>query len=111
VDVFVHSDTDEPVRFWGVNGPPRDLSGAPPKICARMLAKRGVNPVRVNGGLFNADGQVAPVKVAHAFRSEAPLYFAVYGALQHSDAIGHFALDGNSWVVEPGYWMQPCRGL
>jgi hypothetical protein len=26
------------------------------------------------------------------FRSEAPLYFAVYGALQHSDAIVHFAL-------------------
>ncbi|HEY5914889.1 MAG TPA: hypothetical protein VJA21_30220 [Verrucomicrobiae bacterium] len=41
------------------------------------------------------------------FRSEAPLYFAVYGALQHSDALVHFALDGKDWAVKPGFWMQP----
>jgi hypothetical protein len=41
------------------------------------------------------------------FRSEAPLYFACYGALQGSDAIVHFALDGDRWSVKPGFWMQP----
>jgi len=41
------------------------------------------------------------------FRSEAPLYFAIYGALQGSDAIVHFALDGGNWSVKPGFWMQP----
>jgi hypothetical protein len=41
------------------------------------------------------------------FRGEAPLYFAAYGALQHSDAIVHFALDGGGWSVKPGYFMQP----
>jgi hypothetical protein len=41
------------------------------------------------------------------FRSEAPLYFAAYGALQDSDAIVHFALDGPTWSVKPNYWMQP----
>ena len=41
------------------------------------------------------------------FRSEAPLYFACYGALQGSDAIVHFAFDGAKWSVKPGYWMQP----
>lgn len=41
------------------------------------------------------------------FRSEAPLYFAAYGALQGSDAIVHFALDGANWSVKPGFWMQP----
>jgi hypothetical protein len=41
------------------------------------------------------------------FRSEAPLYFATFGALQHSDGIVHFALDGKDWSVKPGYWMQP----
>ncbi len=41
------------------------------------------------------------------FRSEAPLYFAAYGALQGSDAIVHFALDGGNWSVKPGFWMQP----
>ncbi|HZR16158.1 MAG TPA: hypothetical protein VFE51_02420 [Verrucomicrobiae bacterium] len=40
------------------------------------------------------------------FRSEAPLYFAAYGALQDSDAIVHFAFDGTRWSVKPGYWMQ-----
>lgn len=41
------------------------------------------------------------------FRSEAPLYFACYGALQGTDAIVHFALDGADWSVKPGFWMQP----
>ncbi|HWB60826.1 MAG TPA: hypothetical protein VG733_15120 [Chthoniobacteraceae bacterium] len=41
------------------------------------------------------------------FRSEAPLYYATYGALQHSDAIIHFALDGSQWSVKPGFFMQP----
>ncbi len=41
------------------------------------------------------------------FRSEAPVYFAAYGALQGSDAIVHFAFDGARWSVKPGYFMQP----
>lgn len=41
------------------------------------------------------------------YRSEAPLFFACYGALQDSGAIVHFALDSNTWAVKPGYFMQP----
>lgn len=41
------------------------------------------------------------------YRSEAPLYFAAYGALQDSDAIVHFAMDADRWSVKPGYFMQP----
>ena len=41
------------------------------------------------------------------FRSEAPLYYAAYGALQGTDAIVHFAQDTTSWTVKPGYFMQP----
>jgi len=41
------------------------------------------------------------------YRSEAPLFYAAYGALQHSDAIVHFAMDSARWVVKPGYFMQP----
>lgn len=40
------------------------------------------------------------------FRSEAPLYFAAYGALQDSDCIVHFAFDSAKWAVKPGFWMQ-----
>jgi hypothetical protein len=41
------------------------------------------------------------------FRSEAPLYYACYGALQDSNAIVHFSLDGSDWTVKPQYFMQP----
>jgi hypothetical protein len=41
------------------------------------------------------------------FRSEAPLFFASYGALQGSDGIVHFTLDGCDWRVKPRFWMQP----
>lgn len=40
-------------------------------------------------------------------RGEAPLFYAAYGALQETDAIVHFALDGADWSVKPGYFMQP----
>jgi hypothetical protein len=41
------------------------------------------------------------------YRSEAPLYYAAYGALQGTDAVVHFAMDTTSWSVKPGYFMQP----
>jgi hypothetical protein len=41
------------------------------------------------------------------FRSEAPLFFASYSALQDTDAVIHFALDGVQWQVKPNFWMQP----
>jgi hypothetical protein len=40
------------------------------------------------------------------YRSEAPLYFAAYGALQESDCLVHFAFDGANWGVKPRFWMQ-----
>ncbi|MGE0607998.1 MAG: hypothetical protein AB7O62_12960 [Pirellulales bacterium] len=40
-------------------------------------------------------------------RGEAPIYLAVFGALQNSDCIVHFAKDGMDWSVKPGYFMQP----
>ena len=36
------------------------------------------------------------------YRSEAPLFYAAYGALQDSDAIVHFALDTAVVVGEAG---------
>lgn len=41
------------------------------------------------------------------YRTEAPLFFAAYGALQAGDALVHFAYDGAEWNVKPGYFMQP----
>jgi hypothetical protein len=63
---FIHSRTGEPVRFWAVNGPPHELTGPDLRQCARMLAKHGVNLVRVHGGYFDDRGEVDPAKVKHA---------------------------------------------
>jgi hypothetical protein len=64
---FIHSATGNVERFWGVNGPPGGMND-PKELrrCARMLAKRGVNLIRIHGGYFNSDGEVDPAKVQHA---------------------------------------------
>jgi hypothetical protein len=63
---FIHSKTGQPVRFWGVNGPSSEgrsnLRGE-----ARMLAKHGVNLVRIHHGYFDEKGDVDPAAVRHAF--------------------------------------------
>jgi hypothetical protein len=62
---FVHSKTGEPIRFWAVNGPSsrgRDDLRAE----ARMLAKHGVNLVRIHHGYFDEKGDVDPAAVRHA---------------------------------------------
>jgi hypothetical protein len=53
------------VRFWAVNGPPHDLEGPALRRCARLLAKRGVNLVRIHTGYFGQDGEVDALKVKH----------------------------------------------
>lgn len=64
---FVHSQTGRPLRFWAVNGPPRDLTDREAlREVARGLAKRGVNLVRVHGGYFDDKGQVRMSAVKHA---------------------------------------------
>ncbi len=53
---FLHSATETPVRFWGVNGPPEDLQEDELRDCARTLARYGVNLVRIHGKVFDANG-------------------------------------------------------
>ncbi|MCP5531574.1 MAG: hypothetical protein H7A49_02560 [Akkermansiaceae bacterium] len=63
---FVFRDTGEPVRFWAVNGPPHDLHGEELARCARMLAARGVNLVRLHGKVFDErTGELDRAKVKH----------------------------------------------
>jgi hypothetical protein len=63
---FVHAKTGEPVRFWAVNGPPHDLQGDALKNCARLLARYGVNLVRVHGAVFDdKTGAFRPERAGH----------------------------------------------
>src|SRR5512143_1733749 len=61
---FIHTKTGQPVRFWVVHGP----SGKDRETLrreARMLAKHGVNLVRIDAGDFNENGDVDMAKVRH----------------------------------------------
>lgn len=57
---FIHAANGDSVRFWGVNGPPHDMAEADLGTCARMLAKHGVNLVRIHGALF--DGKTGAIR-------------------------------------------------
>lgn len=56
-DQFIHSKTNEPVRFWGVNAGPDIVRLPKPFVdyLARHLAKLGVNIVRVHGSVWQRD--------------------------------------------------------
>jgi len=63
---FIHAGSGREERFWGVNGPPWELEGASLRRCARMLAKRGVNLVRIHHRYFDSDGEVDRHAIDHA---------------------------------------------
>jgi hypothetical protein len=63
---FVHRANGQPVRFWAVNGPPHELRGDDLRRAARLLARYGVNLVRVHGALFDKDGETDPAKIRRA---------------------------------------------
>jgi hypothetical protein len=55
---FFHSSTNQPVRFWGVNAGPNlwDMDDAAVDNLCAMLARRGVNLVRLHGKVFHDAG-------------------------------------------------------
>jgi len=55
----------KPVRFWAVNGPGHEMKGDDLRRCARILAKRGVNLVRIHGGVFDENGELKKDVAAH----------------------------------------------
>jgi len=61
---LVRSADGQQIRFWAVNGPPDNLSGRDLAHCARMLAKHGVNMVRMHGAVFDGKtGELNPARI------------------------------------------------
>jgi hypothetical protein len=87
---FIHTQTGEPVRFWAVNGPPHELSGTDLRQCAKMLAKHGVNLVRVHGGYFDERGEVDSAKVHHAIE--------IVEAMKAEGIYTHFSIYFPLWL-------------
>ncbi len=101
---FVHTATGEPVRFWAVNGPPHNLNADALRRCARMLAKHGVNLVRIHGGYFDKDGEVDPAKVKHAF--------AIVEAMKAEGIYSYFSIYFPLWLAPKAGtpWLQGYDG-
>lgn len=102
---FIHGRTGEPVRFWAVNGPPWELKD--PKSlrdCARMLAKHGVNLVRIHGGYFKEDGSVDADKIQHALD--------IVAAMKAEGIYSHFSTYFPLWLEpKPGTpWLDGYNG-
>lgn len=93
---FVHEKTGRPVRFWAVNGPPGDLAGEELAGCARMLAERGVNLVRLHGAVFDkATGELDRSKIEHLHE--------VIAAMKKEGIYSHLS------IYFP-LWMNPTSG-
>jgi hypothetical protein len=93
---FIFRDSSETVRFWGVNGPPDTLRGEELAECARMLAKRGVNLVRLHGAVFDGKtGRLDPARVAHVHE--------VVAAMKKEGIYSHLSVYFPLWMTpEPG---------
>jgi hypothetical protein len=105
---FIHTGNGASVRFWAVNGPPRALSGDALRQCARMLAKRGVNMVRVHGDYFDKDGEVDMAKVRHALEIVEAMkaegiytHFSIYFPLWLNPKAGTRWLEGYDGTKHP----------
>jgi hypothetical protein len=103
-DEFVFSGNQQPVRFWAVNGPPHELSGDALKICARRLAKYGVNLVRMHGAIFDKSGNADAKKVAHAQE--------VVAAMKAEGIYTHFSIYFPLWMSPPSdhSWLKGYDG-
>ena len=87
---FIHTGNGHPVRFWAVNGPPAELKGAELRDCARMLAKHGVNMVRIHGGYFDERGNVDTNKIRHAIE--------IVEAMKAEGIYSHFSIYFPLWL-------------
>ena len=102
---FVHEKTGGKVRFWAVNGPPHNLRGEELAACARMLAERGVNLVRLHGKVFDeATGELDRAKVEHIHE--------VVAAMKREGIYSHLSIYFPLWMKpKPGPgWREGYNG-
>jgi hypothetical protein len=101
---FVHESDGTPVRFWAVNGPPQDLRGEDLKNCARMLARYGVNMVRIHHAIFDERGELDLEKVKHVQD--------VVAAMKGEGIYSHISFYFPLWFTPPSDlpWMSGYDG-
>jgi len=97
---FIHTKSGAPVRFWGVNGPASKTYDALRRE-ARLLARYGINLVRVYHSYYNDKGDFDPAAVqlsldtVEAMKAEGVYsYFSIYWPLSLRPAPGTPWLEG-----------------
>ena len=103
-DEFMHSASQEPVRFWAVNGPPSNLSREEMQRCARRLAKYGVNLVRMHGAMFDKAGDADLKKISRSQETVA--------ALKAEGIYSHLSIYFPLWMTPPAThpWLKGYDG-
>jgi len=96
---FIHSKSGQPVRFWGINGPDSSLKGEDIRKAVRMLAKRGVNLIRLHGDVFDRrTGAFRPEQMAHKLEIiEAAKQEGIYSHLSIYFPLWLTPDDGPGW--------------
>ena len=102
---FVHSTSGEPVRFWAVNGPSSSAKTREDlRREARLLARYGVNMVRIHGGVFKPDGQPDMARVHHVLE--------IVETMKAEGIYTHLSIYFPLWLTpEPGTpWLEGYDG-
>lgn len=86
---FFHSKSNEPVRFWAVNGPATDNKESLERE-ARVLARYGVNLVRRHKPIFDEKGNVDPAKIQESLR--------IVEAMKKEGIYTHFSIYFPLWL-------------
>jgi hypothetical protein len=92
-DKFVHGKNNRPVRFWAVNagGGLVALDKASVDYLARTLAKRGVNMVRIHGGIWGQDFR-------HVNREYLDKYFYFVAAMKREGIYTNLSIYFPLWL-------------
>ncbi len=105
---FVRERSGDPIRFWGVDLAPERLRGEALRRAARLLAKRGVNLVRIHGPIFDRGGRLEPervlqvIEVVEAMKAEGIYsWLSVYFPLWLTPAPGTPWLEGYDGKTHP----------
>jgi hypothetical protein len=103
-DHFVHAATGEPVRFWSVNvGPKPHLRMDEWRYLARLLAKYGINHVRLHGGVNHAEQDSRRAEDQHRDNKDVSAYrieglWRAVAAFKEQGIYSHLSIYFPYWI-------------
>lgn len=81
----------QPMRFWAVNGPPAEQSPEALARSARLLARYGVNLVRLHGSFYDESGNLKPEAIQRRI--------AAVSAMKQQGIYSHISIYFPLWLT------------